>query len=1054
MSNISGNTFFIENSVNCSDLGTLNGQVTFIDTSKNCGQVLNAIFSGNGVCNEGQACGCTVFYNSYNYGYVCGTGILRGNSRLYGGADCVILCDQSFIDASAEVTDYELLVNYSTPVNCYSLDNCYYTYSSGVATLATGGWSNAYIDLSSSSKLHYALNPYGGRFYPIAYQAQDTCGWYKTSSDCSAAPIYPNWPENPYYQYFVNMAFSGENVNINTDKYVHLVVGNTSDNYQLYISGISCGALSGAYFKAHAASNESCHYFCYVILCNDYSGGVICSDILSVNIPYEPIPQTIGSCIVLPIQNAQLVEFNGNTVNVPMYMGLYYDPPPVNYFGSYRFVPFDPIGAHDVAYLDNCVTDMMIYDGYGNAIPIRSLAVNYCNNTPQLSLEGNYIIYCSGIGQIPNGAYSNYYLSNGSIVSGKIQANLNENMQFCYEFPFLAQDNNCYYYYISGVACDPFLLKKVFPFSDQCRDCAIAYLREEDVPDFINHTDSCALYSYFNTGDYGTGIIHSEAPSLVGCNQPFLSRNCSFSYFLTAGNNVYTIAKLACTFTTPIAAATDSFLNDLSSCAIGDRIYFTFDCGTSYLANGYYSNGIFCGNGRLALEFYPSLTPQCVLDNACYYIYDTGYQAILANGNFSNGYFINGEEDLNYICLTPTSTQDDGRYFYYCNGTAYMAEAGPYCNFYICHTFGSASNFVACEYTCLLPQAAFNTDCNYFTYISGIANSATGAYSNYYFEPATCVATTCSITMPIAAQDNCIFYTYCDGCAAIVTGCRNDVPGYDAYPTGAYNFGDNGENNPVPCFYEYKNGPYEYTYYCADVPFSRTGVINFDGQYCYVCAGPGCACAFDGRYGWIYHSTLCCGFDPVPLGYGYYGLYCFDKHTVTCLTESSSSDTYSCTYFCNNELCCNGIVMLDNIFCLNIRHSAVYDGVVNLSLICHTCWSCRDLFCDDYCTCTYDVYNTEDPPVCIGQDTCQVCCGQSCCGSEVTCNISCIYCNAIGFTSGYMTGYHTYLCVNDNESVTCDSLDIIYEDENCTLNSYVRTAYGGPTCKIYFIDLV
>ena len=138
MSNISGNTFFIENSVNCSNLGTINGSVSFLDTSSNCGQVLNATFSGGVNC--GQACGCTVFYNSCSFGYVCGTGILRGNSVLYGAADCVIQCDQSIIDAGASVADYEFLVTTGFPTNIYSDDSAYYVYLCGASTIACGFW--------------------------------------------------------------------------------------------------------------------------------------------------------------------------------------------------------------------------------------------------------------------------------------------------------------------------------------------------------------------------------------------------------------------------------------------------------------------------------------------------------------------------------------------------------------------------------------------------------------------------------------------------------------------------------------------------------------------------------------------------------------------------------------------------------------------------------------------------------------------------------------------------------------------------------------------------
>ena len=1034
MSNISGNTFFIQNSVNCSDLGSINGQVTFIGTSKNCGQVLNAIFSGNGVCNEGQAYGCTVFYNSYNYGYVCGTGILREGSVLYGGADCVILCDQSIIDSSAEVTDYELLVTTPKPVNSYSLDGCYYIYLCGQSTLATGAWSDCYYCDGTPVNFIFCNN---GVEFPLAACAQDVselsgcwfsyssnttqpvpaCGNYFNVSVCdcvafTGTSLYPVCVYNPNNDPYYTMYISGSGYNILSGVYNLGDIGGNNYQYLISLSGslsVPCFSKQGINLIQNSNLSYAEDRYIYMVL------GGCCGEYISNSL------ERIFSCNIFCLAS-----------NDPLYIW--------NACSAYPYI----------------------------------MDLNYSCLAPQQSVDDClYYIYNSGVVvTLASGAYSNYYVaSDGSLLSSK-------NTIPNYEFPEIALDNGCSYYYVNGCACDPFLLKKVFPFSDQDRICAVSYLREEDVPDFINHTDSCVLHSYFPSGSYGTGIVHSEAPSVVIYNQPFLSKNCSCSYFLIAGPNAYTVAKPACTFATPVAAGTDSFLNDLTSCAIEDKFYFTFDCGTSCLANGYYSNGIFCGNGKLNIQQYPCSTPQCVIDNGCCYIYDTGYQAILANGNFSNGYFCDGVIDGITNAITPTTVIDIVDYYIiYCNGCAVVPN-GIYTNY----AFANCSA-IDIGYNCLLPQQPLdditcaNTPpyyCSgkYYVYAGGTGYGATGAYSNFYYCYDFTKDTQYNCTglgSPEAAQDDCKYYQYYEGCPFIVTGCRNDVPGYNGYPSGIYNFGDAGEYNPTPNGIDLLYGPYIYTYYSMGVPNSATGVVSWYPTFYYPCCGPDLGCTVYVRYTWIYHSTLCCGYDPAVLGYGTYGTDTFNCHALTCLTVSSETTACYCCYYCNNQICCEAIVMIDNRFWLNLagEYQSFYNGCIRLQHYCNTIWACCDLYCADYCTCTFDlycnlycdVYNTEDPPVCIGQeccgqeccgsDSCQVCCGQSCCGSTVYCDYSQNTYQEIGFIDGFITGLHCYICCYLNgESSEC----FIYQ-----YDSDIRTAYGGGgngTCQIKFIDLV
>jgi hypothetical protein len=846
MSYISGNTFFIQNAVNCSISGTINGQPIFIDCSKNCGQVCNAIFSGAAVCNDGQAFGCTIFCNASNYGYVCGTGILRGSSVLYGGADCVIQCDQSTIDAGAEVTDYEFLVTTTRPVNNYSLDGCYYIYSSGVSTLATGGWSNGYYDSGSLT------NNFFSDVYPIAFQTQDSGLWYHIPD----LNNYNSFLTDGFYKNgaFLNGVFNTSYSNPNIITICKSLQDSQCPNrYELFVDGCPCGNLNGFYYiEAQGVNNTTNALF------------------LQNNCQSDP---SAFGCFIFKVQNSELL---GDCSEL------------YGYYSSDNGQVSTLDGFYTSGYFPSCCSYGVIYyaNPYANIASCPTLTkkdTTFSSLTPiAAQLTCSYYIYDNGNVTIATGLYSNY-----AIVNGDIDATYSTNM------PNAAIDCGCQIYESGAALC---------------------------VTDVNFVLDNGCYYGSLDNFQYQT----------TNCGEPiaYKSNLCHFSL-------------IGC---------------DRTKCDV-----------TYYLCNSIFAYGN-C-----------SFSVCCLLDNFCFV-----------------------KDDRNES--TPLNTLISDKYFIYCNGSGIVPN-GLYSNY----AFDN-SVLVNTTYACTLPQISLD-NCCYYVYSSGVAAGATGAYSNYYFEPAASVATTCSITTPTAAQDNCIFYTYCDGSPAIVTGCRNDVPGWNASPTGIYNFGDNGEYNPVPCFAATANGPYTYTYFENGVPNSRLGIVRFDNQLILNEQDM----AYGYRSAWIYHCTLsCCGIDPCSIGFsaGYNS-----SHLALACTSSNTSygSSYGCSCCCSNALCCNSLVSIDGVFHYDLAACTYLDGCIFIYCNVNGYYACEDLYCDLYC----DVYDENN--VCCGQ----VCYGTSCYGSQVVTDtrnydsiylcvqggsLSCFICNIVCLSFDNEIGNQSYYC--------------------------------------------
>jgi hypothetical protein len=1069
MSNISGNTFFIENSVNCSDLGTLNGQVTFIDCSINCGQVLNAIFSGSCVRNDGQACGCTIFCNSYSYGYVCGTGILRGNSVLIGGADCIIQCDQSVIDGGSSVTDYEFLVTTPRPESLYSDDGCYYIYSSGVSTLGNGAWSNCYF--CNGSPCEFVTSVCDVQI-KLAANVQDATGDWRTYS-LNGNNYLIQAADGDYF----NLSVCNCILYTGTSCYPVCVNDTSSQSfYTMYVSGSGCNILSGIYDVGDSRISKFDHSLSNV--------GIAA---------YGMTPE------LFLIQNSNLI-FNEN-----------------------RYIYITNSTTHEHVIVSNpsalllnscnpfCAVDDCFFILNAAVASAYRIECQFSCTLPLQAIDNAaYYIYSSGIVTIATGLYSNYAINGGVIDCGystNMPTGAIDGGCYIYESGVAINlgdvnnyilDNNLYYgehqYYAYENFCFfPFKSDNtkiglvVFSEGIQCLNCCIKNSHSFTCQQAGGFSDGCrAFYAEFSNIDscWGIACVNTN----FSCSLPFITEEACFPgspvikyYIYCSGiGSLATGAFTNCWFENS-CATTCTILTPVEA---QDNLgyYYIYNSGVPSLApQGAYSNYYFNEFSSIATTCCIA-TPAITQDNCFYRIYCDGIAIVPQGSSYSNYYicYVDGSIDPQDR-PTPSEAGDNiGYYYIYCTGIAILAPPGTYSNFVIdgngqklssCSTnyatcaidnglfytyFEGGSNGLAAGlysdhyytdgcvdtiYTCTLAQVT-QDNCCYYVYDTGLAIEATGAYSNYYFDPATSIATTCSIATPTAAQDNCIFYTYCDGSAAIVTGCRNDAPGYDAYPTGTYNFGDNGENNPVPCFYLFKNGPYTYTYYCADVPNSACGITNF-GSLVTVCAGDPNGCGDVQRCVWLYHNTLsCCGIDPVSLGFCCDGS--FTCYANLCTSQDSSTSQYCCSSWCatvlTNSCCLYNFYAINDKYYSNLTSQTTLQGDVVLQNCNCFAWACQDLYCNLYCTCTYDVYNTEDPPVCIGQDTCQVCCGQECYGSEVcTCYEAYRYL-AITFDAGYL------VCLK--ECISCYSFgNVIYcNDIQCDA-AYVNAWASGRTCN-------
>ena len=728
MSNISGNTFFIENSINCSDLGTINGSVSFLDSSSNCGQVLNAIFSGGVNC--GQACGCTVFYNSCSFGYVCGTGILRGNSVLYGAADCVIQCDQSVIDAGASVSDCEFLITTGTPTNIYSNDSCYYTYSNGTPTLATGAWSNGYFSNGSAcqtlsdnvSVLLTACSQDSNLYYEYSdYLICAANGNYRNGYFCNGLLVnvgdrcYPDYDPNFCILYPIKPV-----PNASTSEYAQYCSDGTPREYE-----------DGLYIVRDGS-------ICFIQ----------------------------NKCSLFPIfQNTISIHKIKNTC--PAVQGNFF----WLFYNSDNCCLFAEGGPYTTSsgYFAVSAGVNLALGGNRNALIENSSLT--CSSAIQAYDNCLYYTYNNGIASFATGLYSNYAINNG-----EIDCSYSTNM------PTAAIDCGCQIYETGGALCVDnvnYILDNgcyygtLNDFQYQDTVCAKPIAFKSNLCLF-SLIDCCRFQDELNSYLYSCIFTFGNCSFSICC----LLSNCCFikndrceitpldckpnNYFLYCNGLGIVPNGLYSNYAFDNSISVNTNYNcALPQISLDNCCYYVYSTGVAAGATGAYSNYYFEPATSIATTC-SITTPIISQDNCGYYLYTNGVAAA-ANGAYSNYYF-EPAASIATACniTTPISGLDNGLFYNYCAGVPALAN-GPYSNF----AFSEGCICTTLQALC----TAIDNSCVY-RYTDGVAmyivyaqGTNVGTIGSCYYDVGACFQGGCG-DGSITVGGDCCFLIGCNYCCA------------------------------------------------------------------------------------------------------------------------------------------------------------------------------------------------------------------------------------------------------------------------------------------------
>ena len=609
-------------SINC---GVASG-VCFFENTQNCAPVCDAYFFGG--INQSTVCGTTIFCNSCNYGYICGTGILRGNSCLFGSADYIVLCDNSIIDNSASVTTSDFLITTSVPTNIYSNDGLYYIYSCGVSTLAHGGWSNypfsnGAITVTSMYVFVNLTN------YAIPYLAQDNNLYYHSEYYSPAFLVNGPYVNGYYCSGCLDNNFYSICA-INPCGYTATENQNPNQLYLIYSSGTITSAC-GFYPVSQTNGAFDLGYFCDGLRYNPQA-------INSVNYPSVGI-----KCI--PSLNKYICFYGGIlNANYPYYLLC------------------SPNGPTSVGFF--CLSESQ--SNACNYELINSAGLEYATQTvcftcslPIMALDNSlYYIFCENNPPVlASGFYSNFSIVNGS------------NSCCTTYFPQCAIDNCNIHYYVDGCALNPFACCKIF---DDC----YYYFSSDGVYTFQykTHVTGSSVYGYpypCANQNYCNCKIElmpfSEICRTDTCTlyeNTYLAFACVYDcsallipYNTDANQRLFNLHGI--NITTPVRA-----------CSINNCYNYLVCNGLGTLANGYFTNGYYL-NGEI-------IEPSCVgipitVSDAvgCYYVFSAGGGTgsnCVACGPFSNGHFDNGVINATITCID--TAIDNGCLYCYCCGCA------------------------------------------------------------------------------------------------------------------------------------------------------------------------------------------------------------------------------------------------------------------------------------------------------------------------------------------------------------------------------------------------
>ena len=202
--------------------------------------------------------------------------------------------------------------------------------------------------------------------------------------------------------------------------------------------------------------------------------------------------------------------------------------------------------------------------------------------------------------------------------------------------------------------------------------------------------------------------------------------------------------------------------------------------------NGPYIDGYYT-NGQIDINYNSCIPINIPNQPSCFFFLYVSGQSVDVNGAYSNGYFCYGQIVKTYcdygIYTYPIQAIDNCLYYCYISGEAILAD-GPYSNNYFC------LGCIDSSYTNLTPQIIINTDINdfnasiYHNYVNGNACVADGAFSNGFFcfgrlrtsyNSANCKSFTGAylggdayINSPQLAFDTCLWYLYAVGNIAYI----------------------------------------------------------------------------------------------------------------------------------------------------------------------------------------------------------------------------------------------------------------------------------------------
>lgn len=267
---------------------------------------------------------------------------------------------------------------------------------------------------------------------------------------------------------------------------------------------------------------------------------------------------------------------------------------------------------------------------------------------------------------------------------------------------------------------------------------------------------------------------------------------------------------------------------------LDDTKYFLFSEGQPVMPSGCYSNYFFDSYGNIGTEYFVT-RPLSAQDDGKFYTVSAG-KVTLGHGYYSNYKLVNGEIDVNYSDSGPKMTNEEYNnnilYYGYQNGVAiepYNGEKGynyVYLSMGVFAATGGLTDGVFAwrkvkELTDYTPRTVEDNDL-YYTFNSGDAELANGAYMNNYFTNGE-IDVTYTNLLPQSAKD-AVSYSYTSDYRLVYeNGVASSAMGY--YSNGYYVAGYKDVVNPFTVQQALDNNTFYY-YVSSNVSLASGGYAN------------------------------------------------------------------------------------------------------------------------------------------------------------------------------------------------------------------------------------